>query len=180
MGQVTSVQERQETSQAQAPTQLPIRRERHAKPAKRRRLLISAIAGLGVVGVGIYAAVWAFSGPAVSTSSSSGAPVPQSASASAKEIAYKMLPSFDFNQTTQWPCLVILWGDLSDWNVGATNVSGAYGIPQAPDGGVAMAADGPDWRTDAATQIKWGLGYIKETYGTPCSAWQYEESNGSY
>jgi hypothetical protein len=26
----------------------------------------------------------------------------------------------------------------------------------------------------------WGLGYIKETYGTPCGAWQYEESNGSY
>jgi hypothetical protein len=54
-----------------------------------------------------------------------------------------------------------------------------YGIPQARPGDV-MASAGPDWQSDAATQIKWGLGYIKETYGTPCVAWQYAESYGTY
>ena len=99
--------------------------------------------------------------------------------AAAKEIAYKLLPSFGFNQTTQYSCLVILWEKVSNWNVYAKNASGYYGIPQARPGD-AMASAGPDWQSDAATQIKWGLGYIKETYGTPCVAWQYAESNGTY
>ena len=90
-----------------------------------------------------------------------------------------MLPSFGFNQTTQYSCLVILWAQVSNWNVYASNDAGYYGIPQARPGDT-MATAGSDWQTNAATQIKWGLGYIKETYGTPCGAWQYEESNGTY
>jgi hypothetical protein len=43
-----------------------------------------------------------------------------------------------------------------------------------------MAAAGPDWQTDAATQIRWGLGYIKASYGSPCGAWGHEESSGWY
>ena len=116
--------------------------------------------------------------PAPSTGTATVAKAPQHDPTVAKEIAYRMLPSFGFNQTTQYSCLVILWNTVSGWNVYAASRPGAYGIPQAP--GDAMASAGPDWRTDAATQIKWGLGYIKETYGTPCAAWQYEESNGSY
>ena len=42
----------------------------------------------------------------------------------------------------------------------AANPSGAYGIPQALPGSK-MASAGPDWQTSAATQIRWGLGYIK-------------------
>jgi resuscitation-promoting factor RpfB len=34
-----------------------------------------------------------------------------------------------------------------------------------------MAAYGADWRTNPATQIRWGLGYIKGRYGDPCTAW---------
>jgi hypothetical protein len=30
-----------------------------------------------------------------------------------------------------------------------------------------MAAAGPDWLTNPVTQIKWGLGYIRSTYGAP-------------
>ncbi len=30
-----------------------------------------------------------------------------------------------------------------------------------------MAAAGPDWKTNAATQIKWGLSYIRARYGSP-------------
>jgi hypothetical protein len=31
--------------------------------------------------------------------------------------------------------------------------------------------------TNPATQIKWGLGYIKDEYGTPCAAWHFETSH---
>jgi hypothetical protein len=63
-----------------------------------------------------------------------------------------------------WPssrlsCLDSLWNHESGWNVSAANPSsGAYGIPQALPGSK-MASAGPDWQTDAATQIRWGLGY---------------------
>jgi hypothetical protein len=43
-----------------------------------------------------------------------------------------------------------------------------------------MASAGSDWRTDPATQIEWGLGYIAERYGTPCSAWGHSQSADCY
>ena len=57
--------------------------------------------------------------------------------------------------------------------------TGAYGIPQALPG-AKMASAGPDWQTSAATQITWGLDYIKSTYGSPCAAWDHEEASGWY
>jgi hypothetical protein len=57
--------------------------------------------------------------------------------------------------------------------------SGAYGIPQALPGSQ-MASAGSDWRTDAATQIKWGLTYIQQRYGSPCGAQAHEQSSGWY
>jgi hypothetical protein len=57
--------------------------------------------------------------------------------------------------------------------------SGAYGIPQSLPGSK-MASAGADWQTDATTQIRWGLGYIKSVYGTPCAAWQNEVNLGYY
>ena len=68
----------------------------------------------------------------------------------------------------------------SGWSVSAYNASsGAFGIPQALPGS-RMASAGPDWQTDAATQIRWGLEYIKGTYGSPCGAWAHEEATGWY
>ena len=90
-----------------------------------------------------------------------------------------MLASFGF-ASSQWSCLYSLWERESTWNVYAENAaSGAYGIPQSLPGDK-MASAGPDWQTDAATQIKWGLGYIKQVYGTPCGAWQNEVNYGYY
>ena len=43
-----------------------------------------------------------------------------------------------------------------------------------------MATAGADWATNPATQIKWGLGYIKDRYGTPSAAWSYWQANGWY
>ena len=33
-----------------------------------------------------------------------------------------------------------------------------------------MATPDADYRTNPVTQIRWGLDYIKQSYGTPCSA----------
>jgi hypothetical protein len=98
----------------------------------------------------------------------------------AQSIAYNMMASFGFNPSTYFGCLEDLWQRESGWNYEAENPSSsAYGIPQALPGSE-MASAGADWQTDPATQIRWGLGYIKERYGNPCSAWAFEEDNGYY
>lgn len=80
----------------------------------------------------------------------------------------------------EFNCLVSLWNKESGWRVNAFNASsGAYGIPQSLPGNK-MASAGPDWETNAGTQIEWGLGYIASRYGTPCGAWAQSESAGYY
>ncbi|MFI6779764.1 lytic transglycosylase domain-containing protein [Micromonospora sp. NPDC050276] len=80
----------------------------------------------------------------------------------------------------EFPCLEKLWTKESGWNHKARNSSsGAYGIPQAYPGNK-MSAFGADWQTSPATQIKWGLSYIKGRYKTPCGAWTYFQNNGHY
>ena len=97
----------------------------------------------------------------------------------AQSVAYNMMASFGFDPKTYFGCLVDIWNRESGWRYDAENASGAYGIPQALPGSK-MASAGADWQTDPATQIRWGLGYIKATYGNPCSAWAFEEANGYY
>ena len=103
---------------------------------------------------------------------------PPPSPASVQAIAYNLLTSYGFSKS-QWSCLVDLWDAESGWNPEAENPSGAYGIPQALPGSK-MASAGPDWETNPTTQIKWGLGYIKGTYGTLCTAWDHEEADGWY
>lgn len=80
----------------------------------------------------------------------------------------------------QFVCLDKLWTKESNWRVDADNPSSsAYGIPQALPGSK-MASAGDDWRTNPATQITWGLGYIEGRYGTPCSAWSHSVAKGWY
>jgi uncharacterized protein YabE (DUF348 family) len=80
----------------------------------------------------------------------------------------------------QFSCLDSLWTKESGWRWNAENPSsGAYGIPQSLPGSK-MATAGSDWRTNPATQIRWGLGYIAGRYGTPCGAWSHSMSVGWY
>ena len=97
----------------------------------------------------------------------------------AQAIAYNMMASFGFSPSLYFGCLLDLWNHESGWRYDAENPSGAYGIPQALPGDK-MASAGPDWETNPATQIKWGLGYIKEIYGNPCNAWAFDSTNGYY
>ena len=110
------------------------------------------------------------------SATASAAPV---ASGSPQQIAQAMLASFGWS-SSQFSCLDPLWAHESGWSVTAYNAgSGAYGIPQALPGS-RMASAGPDWQNNAATQIRWGLEYIKGTYGSPCAAWDHEQATGWY
>ncbi len=97
----------------------------------------------------------------------------------AQSTAYNMMSSFGFNPKTEFGCLDNIWTRESGWRYNAENASGAYGIPQALPGSK-MASAGADWQTNPATQIKWGLGYIKSMYGTPCDAWSFWQGHGYY
>jgi hypothetical protein len=97
----------------------------------------------------------------------------------AQSTAYKMLSSFGWSASSQYGCLDDIWSRESGWRYNAENASGAYGIPQALPGSK-MATAGPDWQTNPATQIKWGLGYIQGRYGSPCAAWSFWQGNGWY
>jgi hypothetical protein len=73
-------------------------------------------------------------------------------------------------QPSQWQSLRTLWTNESGWRTNALNASsGAYGIPQSLPASK-MGSAGSDWQTNPATQIRWGLDYIKQRYGTPSFA----------
>ncbi len=91
-----------------------------------------------------------------------------------KAAAKLLLPEYGFG-SEQWSCLDRLWTGESDWRWWVENPSsGAYGIPQSLPASK-MNSAGDDWRSNPVTQIKWGLDYIRSSYGTPCNAlsqWQ--------
>jgi len=120
-------------------------------------------------------------GTAATPAGSGGAPIIPTAPpnpGTAQSIAYNMLASFGFAHD-QFGCLNNIWTRESGWRYNAENASGAYGIPQALPGSK-MASAGADWQTNPATQIKWGLGYIKSTYGSPCNGWAFWQAHGWY
>jgi peptidoglycan DL-endopeptidase CwlO len=89
----------------------------------------------------------------------------------AQEIARTKMASYGWD-AGEFTCLVGLWNAESGWSWSATNPSsGAYGIPQALPGWK-MASAGSDWLTNPATQISWGMGYIRSVYGSPCKAYE--------
>jgi septal ring factor EnvC (AmiA/AmiB activator) len=95
--------------------------------------------------------------------------------AAAQAYARSALGSYGWG-SDQFSCLVSLWTQESGWRANALNASsGAYGIPQSLPA-EKMAVAGADWRTNANTQIDWGLAYIKSAYGSPCGAWGHEMS----
>lgn len=96
-----------------------------------------------------------------------------------KTLTKALMPQFGMSPA-QFSCIDNIWSQESGWNLHAANpTSSAYGIPQALPGSK-MASAGPDWQNNAETQIKWGLGYIKSRYGSPCSAWAFKAAHGWY
>jgi resuscitation-promoting factor RpfB len=84
----------------------------------------------------------------------------------------------------EWDALDKLWQRESSWNNKAENKSShAYGIPQALPYTKMPPAAWPErvgGKSDAPTQIQWGLAYIKGRYGRPTMAWAHEQSNNWY
>ena len=96
-----------------------------------------------------------------------------------REIGRALLAEFGFG-ADQFGCLDSLYTRESNWSITADNPSSsAYGIPQALPG-EKMSSAGADWATNPVTQIRWGLGYIQDRYGSPCGAWGHSESHGWY
>jgi transglycosylase-like protein with SLT domain len=97
-----------------------------------------------------------------------------------KEIARQILKNKYGYGSSQFSCFDNIIMRESKWDVNATNPSsGAYGIPQALPGSK-MASIASDWRTNPATQIIWGIEYMKDRYGSPCGAWGFKASHGWY
>jgi hypothetical protein len=81
---------------------------------------------------------------------------------------------------SQYSSLDKLWTRESGWRWNALNRgSGAYGIPQSLPASK-MRSAGADYRDNAGTQIKWGLGYIRDRYGSPNNAWAHSQRTGWY
>lgn len=94
--------------------------------------------------------------------------------AQVQAMARQMVPA------DQFQCFSNIVNHESTWNYRATNASsGAYGLVQALPG-TKMSSAGADWRTNPATQIKWGLGYMNDRYGSPCGAWSFWQANSWY
>ncbi|BBJ41300.1 hypothetical protein SSPO_040180 [Streptomyces antimycoticus] len=102
---------------------------------------------------------------------------PQQASYTISEVqsmARQIVPSGQFQ------CFSNIVDHESTWNYQATNPSsGAYGLVQALPASK-MSSAGSDWQTNPATQIKWGVNYMNERYGSPCDAWAFWQANGHY
>jgi hypothetical protein len=81
--------------------------------------------------------------------------------------------------TKQYNCINYVWTRESKWNPRAGVPSGAYGIPQAFPGSK-MAKFGSNWRTSPITQVKWGLWYVNDRYGSACVAYQFFLAHGWY
>ncbi|MGV9912790.1 aggregation-promoting factor C-terminal-like domain-containing protein [Streptomyces tendae] len=89
-------------------------------------------------------------------------------------MARQMVPSGQFQ------CFSNIVDHESSWNYQAVNASsGAYGLFQALPASKYSDA-GADWRTNPATQIKWGLNYMNVRYGSPCEAWTFWQANHWY
>ncbi|MEV6176313.1 transglycosylase SLT domain-containing protein [Streptomyces sp. NPDC052016] len=98
-----------------------------------------------------------------------------SSASEAKAIAHKMIPD-----AAQFNAFSKIVEHESGWDVDATNASsGAYGLVQALPANK-MASAGSDWKTNPKTQIKWGLDYMNERYGSPTGAWAFWQANGWY
>jgi hypothetical protein len=114
---------------------------------------------------------------AAANAGSSSSSYPQQSSYSISQIqsmAASMVPSGQFQ------CFSNIVDHESSWNYRAVNASsGAYGLFQALPGSK-MSSVASDWQTNPATQIKWGLQYMNERYGSPCDAWTFWQANHYY
>ncbi|MFE5141715.1 transglycosylase SLT domain-containing protein [Streptomyces fagopyri] len=128
--------------------------------ASPKKVLTTAAVATATVGMALAAA------PAQAATTSA---------SSAQSIAHEMIPD-----ATQFTAFSKIVERESGWNPSATNAaSGAYGLVQALPASK-MSTAGSDWKTNPATQIKWGLDYMNSRYGSPAAAWSFWQAHNWY
>ena len=129
---------------------------------KKRILLMAAVA----VGFAIVKPTHAAQAPIVSVKEKQKFLIAQMAP---KEYAHHLIKQEWRNADGEFKCLRALWGKESAWNHKAKSPTHDYGIPQRN-----MKHNNPkqirDFLKDPQSQIRWGLGYIKHRYDSPCGA----------
>lgn len=106
--------------------------------------------------------------------------IPAITHTSNRALGQQLAAHYGWGSGAQWNCLDALWTHESGWKiVWNYQGSGAFGIPQSLPARK-MASAGADYMTNPATQIRWGLGYIRNTYGTPCDAWTAWQSRSPH
>ena len=97
-----------------------------------------------------------------------------------QDYAYDLVLNQYLWSESDYQALVNLWERESNWNANAHNKSsGAHGIPQSLPASK-MSSEGSDYYTNGYTQIRWGLKYIKQRYGSPSAAWQHFQNKNWY
>jgi hypothetical protein len=86
----------------------------------------------------------------------------------AKRLTIKEYAAVLVDNKDQMRCLGKLYGKESAWNPDAVNGS-HYGIPQGRS--IYLKTAMPEM------QIRWGLKYIDNRYGSPCAAWEFFQKN---
>ena len=116
----------------------------------------------------------------VSNNTYKSAPVVTGTKADYQAYAYDLVLNKYLWSESDYQALVNLWERESNWNANAHNKSsGAHGIPQSLPASK-MSSEGSDYYTNGYTQIRWGLKYIKERYGSPSAAWQHFQNKNWY
>ena len=93
--------------------------------------------------------------------------------------AWSMFEDYGWD-VDDFECLIKLWFRESNWSPSAHNSSsGAHGIAQSLPASK-MASEGSDYYDNAETQIRWGIKYIKNRYGSPSEAWDFWLSHNWY
>lgn len=116
----------------------------------------------------------------VSNNTYKSAPVVTGTKADYQTYAYDLVLNQYLWSESDYQALVNLWERESNWNANAHNKSsGAHGIPQSLPASK-MSSEGSDYYTNGYTQIRWGLKYIKERYGSPSAAWQHFQNKNWY
>lgn len=94
----------------------------------------------------------------------------------AKEYARYLVKKEFAQPRKEFGCLAKLWGKESAWTYKAKSPTHDYGIPQRH-----MSRNTPaeiaKFLEHPHPQIRWGLGYIKHRYQTPCGALKFWLSN---
>ena len=85
-----------------------------------------------------------------------------------KQLTIKEYASVLVDDKYQMSCLSKLYGKESAWNWKA-NSGSHWGIPQGRS----------EYLRDATAeeQVRWGLKYIDNRYGSPCKAWEFFQRN---